>query len=98
MTQTTLDFEGATYDPAKDRSRLNRQMQAVYDCMIYGDWRTLDEIARITGAPQASVSARLRDFRKPRFGGFTVDRKRLQDGLYIYRLRKSDAERDLAEI
>jgi len=41
-----------------------------------GEWRTLGEISEATGHPEASVSARLRDFRKPRFGGHTVNRRR----------------------
>lgn len=59
--------------------------------MLDGVWRTLPEIASAIGAPEASVSARLRDLRKPKFGGFDVGRKARGDaseGLYEYRLRR----------
>jgi hypothetical protein len=66
-------------------------MIRVYGAMMaldmFGDpaWISLQSLATSTGDPEASVSARLRDFRKPRFGGHTVDRRR--DGrLNRYRL------------
>jgi hypothetical protein len=46
----------------------------------------------LTGAPPASVSAQLRHLRKPRFGGFTVEKRYLRDGLYTYRV--TDGGRD----
>jgi len=51
-----------------------------------GTWRTLAEISETTGDPPASVSAQLRHLRKPRFGGYTVDRRHMGGGLYQYRL------------
>lgn len=80
------DRDGVTYDRARDLSRLNNQARLVFDAMRYGDWRSLAEIAAITGAPEASISARLRDFRKPTMGGFTVQRRRLDGGLWQYRV------------
>lgn len=82
----SLNFDGQTFDPPRDRVRLNAQMQKVYDLMKDGAWRSLREIAETIGAPEASVSARLRDLRKPRFGGYLVQRKRVADGLYHYRI------------
>lgn len=70
------DRDGRTFQP-QDRSRLNRQAQAVWDAMQDHRWHTLAEISQATGAPEASVSARLRDFRKPRFGGHTVLHRRV---------------------
>jgi hypothetical protein len=55
-------FGGSTYIPEFDQERLNHQSRLVYSLMIDGEWRTLEEISAGTGAPQASVSARLRDF------------------------------------
>jgi predicted transcriptional regulator len=70
-----------------DFDRLNRQMKAVYRVMADQNWHTLDEIERATGHPQASVSARLRDLRKPKFGGFTVEKRRGgAGGTWEYRL------------
>lgn len=79
-------FDGETYEPARDETRLNVQLRAVRDLMADGKWRTLERIATATGHPEASVSARLRDLRKPRFGGHTVERRYVGDGLWEYRL------------
>lgn len=80
-------FDGATFDPVHDSSRLGAQLAAVRQLMGDGLWRTLSEIAAALNAPEASVSARLRDLRKPRFGGFTVIRRRRGEaarGLHEY--------------
>lgn len=59
------EFGGDTYNPARDRDRLRAQLNRVYALMQDGKWRTLHQIAMITKDPEASVSARLRDLRKP---------------------------------
>ncbi len=69
------DRGGVTYVAQEDFVRLNRQQRRVFDVMQDGRWRTLHDIAVLTGDPEASVSARLRDFRKPGFGGSTVERR-----------------------
>jgi hypothetical protein len=56
-----------------------------------GVWRTLSEIEKVLGVghSQAGISARLRDFRKEKFGGHTVERRRRGNaakGLHEYRL------------
>lgn len=83
---TTGWRDGETFE-AIDYARLNAQARRVYDVMVDGVWRTLAEISERTGDPEASVSARLRDFRKAKFGTATVDRRRRgQDaGLWEYR-------------
>ncbi len=80
------DRDGVTYRPDRDFDRLNAQHLRVYQAMKDGTWRTLDEIATITEDPPASISARLRDFRKARFGSHQVFRKHVGDGLWKYRL------------
>lgn len=83
------DHDGETYVPTFDRERLNAQTQRVYDAVLCGRWMTLRELSEITGDPEASVSARLRDLRKPKFGGFVVERQRVgnvTNGLFQYRL------------
>lgn len=80
------DFDGVTIDPARDKPRLFPQLQRVGDVMADGRWLTLEKIGEATGDPQASVSARLRDFRKPKFGGHEVERRYVSEGLHEYRL------------
>jgi hypothetical protein len=54
--------------------------------MKAGTWLTLHEISVGTGDPEASVSARLRDLRKTKFGGHEVERQNLGGGRWVYRL------------
>ena len=78
--------DGATYQPEFDWTRLNRQARAVFECLVDGDWWTLERLHNATGEPEASISARIRDFRKARFGGHKVERMRVCRGLYAYRM------------
>lgn len=86
ITQLELRFDGDTIVPERDNERLGRQSRDVFDLMKDGRWRTLDSIAAQTDHPPASISARLRDFRKPRFGGYTVERRHVSNGLFEYRI------------
>jgi hypothetical protein len=84
-----MKFDGYTYDPDYDKERLSRQFYRVFNAMKDGVPRTLAEIARITGDPEASISARLRDLRKPQFGGHIVirtSRAERKRGLFEYQL------------
>lgn len=87
--QTAFAFDGGTYDPALDAERLGAQALRVWAVMADGEWRTLAEIEALCGDPQASISARLRDFRKPTFGAHVLERRRRGDGrrgLFEYRV------------
>lgn len=84
MHQTELHFPGPE-DPTKTR-RLTAQLGRIFAVMADGQWRTLAEISELTGAPTPSVSAQLRHLRKPEFGGYTVEREHIENGLYQYRL------------
>ena len=79
-------FDGADYQPERDYKRLNEQYQKIFDLMKDGEWRSLEEISRATGAPPASASAQMRHARKTRFGSHTVNKKYMGDGLYLYQL------------
>lgn len=86
---TGADFDGPAYQRELDFARLTGQIRRVYDCMRGGAWRTLAEIAAITGDPETSVSAQLRHLRKPKFGSHQVERRSRGDrerGLYEYRV------------
>lgn len=83
------DFGGATFVPQRDGARLTRQLSRVRALMLDGKWRTLREISEaLGGEPEASVSARLRDLRANRNGGYIVDREAVpgQRGLFKYRV------------
>lgn len=85
--------DGITFEPARDTHPLNKQAQDVWDAMMGGDgWLSLRTLAQITKHPEASISARLRDFRKQRFGGHMVERKRhpWRARQYVYRLVPRD--------
>lgn len=82
---------GKTYDPEKDGARLGAQLQRVFNAMTDGRWHTLGDLAHLTGDPEASISARLRDFRKKPFGAHDVEAERMpgergRRGLWRYRL------------
>lgn len=84
-------IDGETFERKLDGERLSGQLARVLAVMRDGEWRTLDELSELTDSPPASVSARLRDLRKPRFGRFDVQRQRRGDpasGLFEYRLRR----------
>jgi len=79
-------FNGSDYDPERDDPRLTGQLLRIVNCMKDGHWRGLVAIACATGDPPASISAQLRHLRKERFGGHTVNKKHLGDGMYTYQL------------
>lgn len=89
-------FNGPAYDATLDRDRLTGQILRIRDLMQDGRWRTLNEIADATQDPPASISAQLRHLRKPRFGGYTVTRRRRGEpahGLWEYRLDEAETRR-----
>jgi hypothetical protein len=80
------DFDGGTYLRQRDHVRLAKQAQAIWDILADGRWHTLAELRERTGYPEASISARLRDLRKPKFGGWTVEHENTGRGLWRYRV------------
>ena len=84
-----LHFDGPDATDLGDRVRLSRQHWRVWHYVLAqkGRWLRLVEIAGALDLPEQSVSARLRDFRKERFGAHTVDRRRSREpGVYEYRV------------
>jgi hypothetical protein len=80
-------FDGTTYDPREDHKRLNGQLLDVFKLMSDGQWRTLADISSVVEGSEASISARLRDLRKPKYGARSVERERIEGGLYRYRIK-----------
>lgn len=87
-------FDGVDYQPDLDFERLETQYRKVWKVMRDGRWHTLRYISGLTGAPEASVSALLRDFRKEKNGSHIVNRRRQGDpkkGLFEYQLVINEA-------
>jgi hypothetical protein len=80
LEQIPIDFSAPAPLEQADQVRLGKQRALVLAYVVAGDWWTLAELAEATGAPEASISARLRDFRKARHGGHTVERRRRRCG------------------
>ena len=91
-------YSGETYVHERDYGRMNRQLRRVFEIVRDGEWHTLANIARVTGDPEASISARLRDLRNKY--GLTVERRYVSRGLHAYRVMErpgkgvADAIRD----
>jgi hypothetical protein len=85
MNQLTF-FDGRTFVQARDGGRLGKQMEAVLREMADGAWYTLQELSLATGAPEASVSARIRDLKKQRFGSHKIESEYVRRGLWQYRM------------
>lgn len=81
-----MPFDGETYDRAIDGPRLKGQLDRVRAYMRAHSWVTLEDLQRACGGSQAALSARVRDLRKAKFGGFDVERRRRSDGLWEYRI------------
>ena len=78
-----MKFDGSAPGVTETRER---QISAVWWIMKDGAWHTLPQIARKVNCPMQSVSARLRDMRKKRYGSHIIEREYLYDGLWRYRL------------
>jgi hypothetical protein len=82
-----VSFDGATVLQI-DTPRLAGQLAKVFELMKDSRFRTLSEIAGVAGCLETSVSARLRDLRKARFGSHAVVSRQVEGSplLYEYRL------------
>src|SRR5260370_4339852 len=64
-----------------------RQRDVLCDVMLSAQqcetWLTLDELAKLTHYPQASISAQLRHLRKPEYGGFVVEKRPRAVGKFL---------------
>ena len=61
-----------------------RQRDVLCDVMLsareFETWLTLDELAKLTHYPPASISAQLRHLRKPEYGGYAVEKRPREAG------------------
>ncbi len=85
-------FDGETFDKDLDGPRLTSQLELVKQVASTGAWWTLRHLATLCGGTEASISARLRDLRKEKFGGYVVEKRRIvsgattSGGLWVYRV------------
>jgi hypothetical protein len=93
MNQNKFKFDGSDYIPDRDDVRLSGQILRVWECMKDEKWRTLREISNATGDPEASISAQLRHLRKPKFGGYDVEKEYISNGLFKYKLLTQGKEK-----
>ncbi len=49
---------------------------AVWEVMGDGGWYTIEEVALLTGYSENSVASQIRDFRKPLYGDYIVEKRR----------------------
>jgi hypothetical protein len=82
-------FGGETFSEKLDGARLRTQLAKVASAMGDGEWHTLDELAQRCGGSAPAISARVRDLRKPKFGGHVVVRRRARAGLWQYQLQEN---------
>lgn len=94
MTPLALDAP-FLHRPVKRRA--TTQLRDVQSLMRYGDWMLLSSIAEKCKAPPQSVSARLRDLRKSKFGGYTIEKRRVARNQWAYRMvvASSDNRREI---
>jgi hypothetical protein len=87
-----MPFDGVTYDREQDGPRLLSQRDRVLWVYCDGRWHTLfeaqDQIREEFEVEDSltGISARVRDFRKEKFGGFTVESRRRTKGTWEYRI------------
>lgn len=84
--QGELFFEGCDYVHERDFPRLSPKLAHIFEIMSDGEWHTLPELHETTGYLTTTISAHIRELRKERWGGHTVHRKYLGNGLYAYKL------------
>jgi DNA-binding transcriptional regulator GbsR (MarR family) len=62
-------------------------LKRLYAVMLGGEEYTLDQLSVMLGADTPSISARIRDLRKWKYGANTIVRRHLGDRVYGYSLR-----------
>src|SRR5688572_12420258 len=91
-------FHGADFVESRDQSRLERQIDRIFNVMKDGVWRSVDEIAELTkdettgfAYKATSISAQLRNLKKPENGSHTLNRRHEGNGFYRFQIIPSEA-------
>lgn len=92
MTVQQADLWSQRIHAYAERKPMGRQLKAVRDILSDGDWWTFDrlKVSMLNsgiGISEAGVSARLRDLRKPCYGGHVIDRRATgRKGIFEYKM------------
>lgn len=78
----------AAYDPEADKDRRRKQLGRVYSVLRDGLWHGLPELTERAGGLATSVSARIRDLRKPKFGGREIQARCFGRNVWKYRMAR----------
>ena len=83
-------FDGWTYREELDRARLTSALRHILFELLDRRWHMIKELALLAGCSEAGASARLRDLKKPKWGRFPVEKRRLPgletSGVWQYRI------------
>ena len=88
LSRRQQHFDGVTYQPRLDFERLSNQLERVKAATLDTGWWTVPALTLAVGGSETSVSARLRDLRKQKFGGYHVESRRVKGGVWHYRVSK----------
>jgi hypothetical protein len=91
------DRDGRTFVPGLDRFALDTQAGLTFLYLSTHGWVTPKEVAEAIGWEDwdhGSVTARFRDFRKPKFGGYIVARRRVAGSKRLHEYRLMDPEEE----
>lgn len=97
-----MSFDGDTFvphrpeDPGSDEERLGHEMACVRAVLIDHEWHVVSEFDHC--GPSAATTARIRDFRKEKNGGYTVESRYVRKGVWEYRLLDPAKPEDQAPV
>lgn len=97
MDFTATRFGGSDYDADRDLARMSDAMGRVFEVMIRDpeQYFSLQELARASRVPQSSVGSYLCYLRRDFF--FTVPKKHVENGLYLYKLGRRFSADEILE-
>ena len=84
------EFDGVTYEPKKDFARLSGQLLRVFEVMKDGRWYGASQLCELANVSPLSITARIRDLRKGKFGSHTIERKLISGGYHEYRINAAN--------
>ena len=80
------EFDGTVKVTPKHEKKLRGHKDIVLNMLRKHGWMTPKQMERATGLSWAQINPRLRDLRKPKFGGYNIPQEPVKDGIHRYRL------------